>query len=140
MLLQQFALSPWDSDPERLINSSSAFDSLWVFECYFWRRKGVNTPTWNVQTQDIARTGNQRTIQYAFLSLTVTQINMLVPGFSSSVVIRTTITKIRIAGKGRLKRHLSIRYLKEKFTKTDKNAKQQNHGAAWHIILIMLFS
>jgi len=39
---------------------------------------------WNVQTQDIAQTGNQRTIQYAFLSLSVVQINVLIPVFSSS--------------------------------------------------------
>lgn len=39
-LLQQFALSPWDSYPERLVNASSVFDNLWVFECRVWRRKG----------------------------------------------------------------------------------------------------
>lgn len=83
-LLQQFALSPWDSDPERLINTSSVFDNLWIFECHVWRRKGENTPMWNVQTQDIAQTGNQRTIWYAFLALSVVQINVLIPVFSSS--------------------------------------------------------
>lgn len=56
------------------------------------------------------------------------------------MVIITTITKVHIVGKGRLKRHLSIRYPKQKFIKTNKNRKQQNCTAVWHVILIMFFS
>lgn len=56
------------------------------------------------------------------------------------MVIITTVMKVHIGGEGRLKSHWSIRYLKQKFIKTNKNPKQQNRIAVWHVILIMLFS
>lgn len=46
--------------------------------------RGENTPMWNVQTQDIAQTGNQRTMWCAFLSLSVVHIGMQIPVFSNS--------------------------------------------------------
>lgn len=84
-LLQQFALSPWDSYPERLVNTVTlCLITSGCLNVMFGGGRGENTPMWNVQTQDIAQTGNQRTVWCAFLPLSVVQIDMLIPVFSSS--------------------------------------------------------
>lgn len=54
-------------------------------------------------------------------------------------MIITTVMKVPIVGKEILNRHLSIKYLKQKFIKTNKNPKSQNSPAVCHVILIMLF-
>lgn len=54
-------------------------------------------------------------------------------------MIITTIMKVPFLGKEILNRYLSIKYLKQKFIKTNKNPKSQNSPAVYNIILIVLF-
>lgn len=102
------------------------------FECHVWRRK-----------RKIHLCGMFWLRILLFLSLAQVK-KMLVSGlvwvFLVVVVIITTTTKVHMLGKGRLKRYLFIRYLKQKFMKGQtKPPSDRNCSAAWHRIVIMLF-
>lgn len=98
--LQQFALSPWDSYPERLVNTGSVFDNLWVFECRVWRRKGGKYA--HVKCSDSGYCSNWKSKGYVvcfsvFISSSNRHANPWF--FLVAVGIITTVRKVHIVRK-----------------------------------------